>query len=115
MLDIKKEREKRGLTQEDFASLLGVSRKTIVNYESGGNIPDTKEKIFKRILSKSTQTDTLKTPEVKSDIENRVSSLEDKMEMMRERMKMMYDQLLFFQNSWLSEKSANKDDMDKLG
>ena len=53
--------------------------------------------------------------EVKSDLENRMSSLEDKMESMRERMKMMYDQLLFFQNSWLAEKSANKVEKDKLG
>jgi transcriptional regulator with XRE-family HTH domain len=54
MLDIKAEREKRGMTQDEFADLLGVSRKTIVNYESGGNIPDTKEKIFSRILSNNT-------------------------------------------------------------
>ncbi|WP_062057335.1 helix-turn-helix domain-containing protein [Aquimarina longa] len=49
-LDIKKEREKRGMTQEQFAELLGVNKKTIVNYESGGNIPETKLKMFTRVL-----------------------------------------------------------------
>lgn len=55
MLDIKKEREKLKMTQEEFADLLGVTRKTIVNYEGGSNIPESKEKIFTRILSNYTQ------------------------------------------------------------
>ena len=64
MLDIKKEREALQLTQEAFAALLGVSRKTIVNYEAGGNIPETKAKVFKRILSNTAleANQMLKTP-----------------------------------------------------
>lgn len=54
MLNIKEERNKLKMTQQEFADLLGVTRKTIVNYESGSNIPDTKEKIFIRILSNYT-------------------------------------------------------------
>ncbi|TPN83859.1 helix-turn-helix transcriptional regulator [Aquimarina algicola] len=49
-MNIKKERIEREMTQQQFAELLGVTRKTIVNYESGGNIPETKEKLFKNIL-----------------------------------------------------------------
>lgn len=67
MLNIKEEREKRGLTQEEFAELLGVTRKTIVNYESGSNIPETKEKIFIRILSNTTLGEKPKTPSLVKD------------------------------------------------
>ncbi len=54
-MDIKKEREKIGMTQEEFGILLGVSRKTISTYESSGNIPETKEKAFSSILSNYSQ------------------------------------------------------------
>ena len=56
-LDIKKEREIRGMTQEEFAEFLGVNRKTIVSYESGGNIPETKIKMFTRLLGESSYLD----------------------------------------------------------
>ena len=48
--DILNERKKRGMSQEEFGELLGVSRKTIMNYELGGNIPYTKVKVFQKIL-----------------------------------------------------------------
>lgn len=56
-LDIKKEREIRGMTQEEFAEFLGVNRKTIVSYESGGNIPETKIKMFTRLLGENSYLD----------------------------------------------------------
>ncbi len=49
-MDIKKERTDRSITQRQFAELLGVTRKTIANYESGGNIPLSKIKLFQSIL-----------------------------------------------------------------
>ena len=39
MLDIKKLRKEMGLSQLDFARLMGVSRQTVVNYENGLPIP----------------------------------------------------------------------------
>ncbi len=50
MLDIKKERKKRGWSQEKLAKLLGVSRGTIVNYENDGVIPETKRPMLNRIF-----------------------------------------------------------------
>ncbi|WP_262482798.1 helix-turn-helix transcriptional regulator [Aquimarina longa] len=49
-MNIKEERKKRSMTQQDFADLLCVTRKTIVNYESGSNIPEHKKKLFGNIL-----------------------------------------------------------------
>jgi DNA-binding XRE family transcriptional regulator len=52
-LNIKREREIRRMTQEEFAEFLGVNRKTIVSYEAGGNIPETKIKMFTKLLSEN--------------------------------------------------------------
>lgn len=40
---IKAERSKRNMNQTEFAELLGVSKHTIVNYESGKVLPRTRE------------------------------------------------------------------------
>lgn len=37
--NIAAERARRGLTLEEFGKLLGVTRKTILNWETKGNIP----------------------------------------------------------------------------
>lgn len=49
-LDIKKKRKKLGYTQQDLADLIGVSKNTIVNYEKGMKIPDSKIPILSKIL-----------------------------------------------------------------
>lgn len=45
-LDIKQFREKQGLTQSELAELVGVTLRTIQNYEAGGEIPKSKDVIF---------------------------------------------------------------------
>ena len=47
---IKLKRKEKGITQAELSKLLGVSTKTIQNYESGHVIPDTKKEILLRIL-----------------------------------------------------------------
>ena len=37
--EIRSAREKSGLTQEDLANKTGLSRNTIINYESGRRVP----------------------------------------------------------------------------
>lgn len=50
-LDIKKNRKNLNLTQQELADLLGVSKNTVVNYEKGGKIPDSKIPLLNKILS----------------------------------------------------------------
>ena len=38
---VKEERKNKGITQEELAKLLGVSRQTIISIESGRYIPST--------------------------------------------------------------------------
>ena len=50
--DIKIEeiRNKYNLTQENLAKTLGVSTRTIQNWEAGGKIPNTKHEILLNLL-----------------------------------------------------------------
>lgn len=53
-LEIKENRKRLGLTQQELADLLGVSKNTIVNYEKGMKIPDSKIPILNKVLNKNT-------------------------------------------------------------
>ena len=48
--EIRTQRKKLGLTQEKLAKLIGVSTNTIINYESGGTVPDSKKDILSVIF-----------------------------------------------------------------
>lgn len=48
--DIKKNRIRLGLSRDDLAKLIGVTRMTIANYEKGGGIPESKIEILKSVL-----------------------------------------------------------------
>jgi len=56
MLDIKKIRKDLKLSQEEFAKLIGVTRQTIVNYENGGVIPESKIDFISQLLDKMNYT-----------------------------------------------------------
>lgn len=49
-LEIKTIRKKLGLTQADFAKKIGVSRDTVINYERGDKIPDSKIEMLNNLL-----------------------------------------------------------------
>lgn len=49
-LEIKKQRKLLSLTQQELADLIGVSKNTIVNYEKGLKIPDSKIPILTKAL-----------------------------------------------------------------
>lgn len=46
IFEIRTHRKRLGLTQEKLAKLIGVSTNTIINYESGGTVPDSKKDIL---------------------------------------------------------------------
>ncbi len=49
-LAIKQHREKLKLTQKELADYLGMSRETIINYEKGSKIPNSKSEILHKFL-----------------------------------------------------------------
>lgn len=54
-LDVKSIREKLNLTQEELAQKIGVSRNTIINYEKGGVIPESKRKLLNSLLKSESE------------------------------------------------------------
>ncbi len=48
---IRQKRKKLGLTQDQLAKKLGVSKRTIINYEKGEKIPDSKSELLHSIFS----------------------------------------------------------------
>lgn len=51
--ELKKMRKEASLTQQELANLVGVSLKTIQNYENGEVIPETKHEILHRVLNQA--------------------------------------------------------------
>ena len=54
-LDIKKIRIELGMTQADFAKRLGISIRTVQNWESGGAIPEMKDYAPKKTKKKASK------------------------------------------------------------
>jgi len=52
-LDLKTRRKEAGLTQQQLATELGVDRRTIINYEKGESIPESKAKLIDIILARN--------------------------------------------------------------
>jgi DNA-binding XRE family transcriptional regulator len=50
-IDVKEIRKKFGWRQDELAVKIGVSRKTITNYETGGVIPESKKVLLLSLLS----------------------------------------------------------------
>ena len=50
-MDIRLTRKRLGLTQEEMAKRLGVSTRTVQNWEQGGVIPATSQNAIQRLLS----------------------------------------------------------------
>ena len=53
-LEIKEKRKKLNLTQEELGKLMGVTKKTILNYESGEVVPQSKREILHQVLNSPT-------------------------------------------------------------
>lgn len=66
-LDIKKVRLELDLTHRELAEQLGVDRRTIVNYEQGRLVPESKKKLIELLL-KAKRSETISESSIK--IEN---------------------------------------------
>lgn len=62
--EIKKKRKELGLTQDELGKLIGVSKNTILNYEKGKVIPDSKITILDTVLNEKTQESDLEAIQV---------------------------------------------------
>lgn len=58
-MDIKKIRDKLNLTQEELAKKIGVTPRTIQNYETGGKIPTSKHEIIRNLDSGITNNEAI--------------------------------------------------------
>jgi transcriptional regulator with XRE-family HTH domain len=52
-LELKEKRKKLGLTQDDLGKKLGVSKRTIINYEKGDVIPYSKNELLHKVLNEN--------------------------------------------------------------
>jgi transcriptional regulator with XRE-family HTH domain len=49
-IDILKIRKNLALTQQEFAELIGVDRRTVINYEQGKKVPESKVKLLQLMI-----------------------------------------------------------------
>ena len=57
-VELREKRKSLGLTQKEFASLIGVSGNTIINWEGGKKIPASKYTILRSVFDKHTKNTT---------------------------------------------------------
>jgi DNA-binding XRE family transcriptional regulator len=110
-LDVIRIRKNLDLTQVEFAKILGVDRRTIINYEQGGKIPDSKEKLITMIVDDYSLEKAKPYKDSMAD-KNEVSQ-EDKMREIRD----LKDHIITLKQ-FLEEKSLiiayQKEGIDKL-
>ncbi len=73
-IDIIKIREELGLTQQKFADRIGVDRRTVVNWEHGKKIPDSKVKLFEMLLEMERKPNGINLFDEKPEVKNTPST-----------------------------------------
>ena len=80
-LEISAIREEFGMTQQNFADLIGINRKTVMNWEKGMLIPDSKLKLLGYIINEKRVNDNNKnlvvTTESSELLESKIEGLND--------------------------------------
>lgn len=87
-LEIKENRKKLNLTQAELAKMVGVTTKTISNYENGEVIPESKKELLLSIFNKESNI-TLNEPNTDyyTVIKNRFPGSEQKIKQIEEKIR----------------------------
>lgn len=91
-LEVKENRKRLGLTQKDLAKLIGVSLKTISNYEKGEVIPDSKKELLRSVLLRN-KNDLVSEPsegyEIFDKFEEQILQIKEKIKEHNEIIKLL--------------------------
>lgn len=88
-INIKENRKKLGLTQSDLAEKIGVTLKTIQNYEKGETIPVSKLALLHNVLNQKDTHKVEEPPEVYSLNSGTYKKIEEVEEVIKEREKII--------------------------
>lgn len=94
-LNIKELRKEKGFSQTDLAKRIGVSRQTIVNYEKGEVIPETKKELLYNILQNKpvdfvNEEGEDYTPTMKSYVQ-KIEEIDEEIKIRKETIKILID------------------------
>lgn len=62
-IDIVNFRENHNISQSEFAKLIGVSLRTVQNYEAGGKIPESKNEILRKVFDNYEKNNKVNEPQ----------------------------------------------------
>ena len=118
-IDVLKIRENLGLNQKEFGELIGVDRRTIINYEQGKPIPASRVKLLELMLSngigdrpneKISLTHKKREPlvDVDEDLRREILDLKDHIKTLKEFIdeKNKLSEMYINENTLLKEKIA---------
>ena len=104
-INVKIIRKKLNLTQEKFAKLIGVSKNTVLNYEKGRKIPDSKITILHNLIDQYEENTMVNeqitnygiptelTLDPVEDLRNQIYLLKDKLKDKEEIITLLKDKL----------------------
>lgn len=113
-IDVTKTREELGLNQREFADLVGVDRRTVVNWEMGRKIPNSKLLLFEMLLDMNRKPKETNLPgehkSTSSDLTSEILELKDHIKTLKDFLNEKTITAEFYKN----ENLKLKEDLDNL-
>jgi len=113
-LDIIKIREEFGFTPTQFAKFIGIDRRTVVNWENGRLIPESKVLLIEMLLEKKRNNKKNpileENPEKKLELIREISELKDHIK----TLKSLVEEKTIVLELYRNENSKLKDELDAL-
>lgn len=113
-IDVTKTREELGLNQREFADLVGVDRRTVVNWEMGRKIPNSKLLLFEMLLDMNRKPKETNLPgehkSNSSDLTSEILELKDHIKTLKDFLNEKTITAEFYKN----ENLKLKEDLDNL-